>query len=63
MQAALATGGGGGEGGPVKTDNSDTPSAPNIFAAVQTLGLKLEAKKGMVDVLVVDHMEKVPTEN
>jgi len=27
------------------------------------LGLKLTPKKGPVDILVVDHMEKTPTEN
>jgi uncharacterized protein (TIGR03435 family) len=37
---------------------------PGFIAAVQSqLGLKLESKKGPVDVLVVDHMEKTPTEN
>lgn len=36
----------------------------NLFAALESqLGLKLEPKKGMVDVLVVDHAEKVPTDN
>ena len=37
---------------------------PDLFAALQSqLGLKLESKKGMVQVLVVDHCERMPTEN
>ncbi len=40
------------------------PDGPTLFGAVQSqLGLKLEARKRQVDVLVVDHAEKVPTEN
>ena len=38
--------------------------APTLFEALQSqLGLKLEQKKGPVEIIVVDHMEKVPTEN
>lgn len=42
---------------------SDT-SAPSVFTTVQdNLGLRLEAQKAPIDVLVVDHAEKVPTAN
>ncbi len=35
-----------------------------MISAVQSeLGLKLEPKKGMVEIIVVDHVEKAPTEN
>jgi uncharacterized protein (TIGR03435 family) len=42
----------------------DSESGPNIYTALQEqLGLKLDAKKVTVDLLVVDRCEKVPTEN
>ncbi len=38
-------------------------SSPNLFTAVQDLGLKLESRKAPVDLIVVDSAEKTPTEN
>lgn len=43
---------------------ADLETPPTIYAALQSqLGLKLEPKKGPVDLLLIDHMEKTPTEN
>jgi uncharacterized protein (TIGR03435 family) len=44
--------------------NSGESPEPSIFGAVeQQLGLKLEARKGRIEFLVIDHIEKTPTEN
>ncbi len=43
---------------------SSEETGPTIFTALQQqLGLKVESKKAMIDILVVDHIEKIPTEN
>jgi uncharacterized protein (TIGR03435 family) len=37
---------------------------PDFFRALQDqLGLRLEQRKAPVEILVVDHIEKTPTEN
>lgn len=42
---------------------SETPAGPSLFSAIQAqLGLRLEAKRGPVDVLVIDHADK-PSQN
>ena len=42
---------------------ADSP-LPSIFTALQQqLGLRLESRKVPVEILVIDHLEKVPTDN
>jgi len=62
----------GGRGGPKDAldpapaggDSPSGDSPPGIFSALQEqLGLKLEARKGPVDLLVVDRVQKTPTAN
>jgi uncharacterized protein (TIGR03435 family) len=44
------------------SDAADAP--PEVFTAIQDqLGLRLVPRKDLVDVLVVDHIEKTPTDN
>lgn len=43
--------------------NDDSP-LPTIFDALQQqLGLKLESTKAMVETMVIDHVDAMPTEN
>jgi uncharacterized protein (TIGR03435 family) len=44
--------------------DASAPSAPSLFTAVQQeLGLRLDQKKVTIELLVVDRVEKVPSEN
>ncbi len=52
--------------GPVPGERTGDPADPeggSIFQAVRQLGLKLEARKAPLDTLIIDHIEKTPTEN
>ena len=55
--------GAGGGPPPEPAPSSSDASGPSIFTALQEqLGLKLESKKGAVDTLVIEQVEK-PSEN
>jgi uncharacterized protein (TIGR03435 family) len=45
------------------TDSASEPTSSITFAVEKQLGLKLTAGKSKLDVIVVDHAEKTPTEN
>jgi uncharacterized protein (TIGR03435 family) len=61
--APVPGGRGGGDAGRSPADAAPDPSGSSIFATVQQLGLKLEARKAPIEQIVIDHVEKVPTEN
>ena len=46
---------------PTSSDPTDLPGS--VYAAVQELGLRLQVQKVPVEVVVVDHIERVPTQN
>jgi uncharacterized protein (TIGR03435 family) len=55
---------GSGGGNPAEASPDSNDSGATIFTALQEqLGLKLESRKGPVDLLVVDSVEKMPTKN
>lgn len=43
--------------------NASDPSGSTIYASVEALGLKLENRKAPVEQIVIDRIEKEPTEN
>jgi uncharacterized protein (TIGR03435 family) len=44
---------------------ADTAAEPgsSVMASLQQLGLRLEARKTPLEMIVIDHLEKLPTEN
>jgi uncharacterized protein (TIGR03435 family) len=60
---APAASGGSGSDAARPADAASDPSGGGIFASVQALGLKLEPRKLPIDLIVVEKVEKMPTEN
>jgi uncharacterized protein (TIGR03435 family) len=54
---------GAGPANPAPASAASDPSGGSIFVAIRELGLRLEPRKLPVETIVVDHLEKTPTEN
>jgi uncharacterized protein (TIGR03435 family) len=51
-------------GPPAATNGAASdPAGSSIFSGIQRLGLKLEPRKMPVEIVVIDHVERMPTEN
>ena len=61
--APAGTPGGAGGRGNVPVASDPGGGGTSLADAVQSMGLKLESRKAMVDQFIVDHIEKTPTEN
>jgi uncharacterized protein (TIGR03435 family) len=59
---AAPAGGGAADNSPASAA-SDPGGGSTVFASVKKLGLKLEPRQAKVEQLVIDHVEKTPTEN
>ena len=44
-------------------DSASDPTSSSMFAAIQRFGLRLEQRKAPMEVLVIEHAEKIPTAN
>ena len=58
-----AMAGRGGNANAAPAEAASDPSGSSLFNSVQKLGLKLEPRKLPYEYLVIDHVEKTPTEN
>jgi uncharacterized protein (TIGR03435 family) len=55
--------GGGGDAARQPADAASDPGGLSILGTLQQLGLRLEPRKAPMEMIVIDHVEKAPTEN
>jgi uncharacterized protein (TIGR03435 family) len=48
---------------PADAASDPSGASSSLLQAVQSMGLKMESRKDMVEHLIIDHIEKMPTEN
>ena len=48
---------------PIQAPAPAEPGSSSVFTAIQPYGLKLEPRKAPIEMLVIDHVEKTPTDN
>jgi uncharacterized protein (TIGR03435 family) len=63
MDTPMGAPGAAGAAGNVPIASDPGGGGTSITDAVQSMGLRLESRKAMVDEFIVDHVEKTPTEN
>ena len=63
MPALPPGAGGGSAGGSGAAPTAADPTGASIFQSVQQLGLKLDARQAPTDIIVIDHVERTPTED
>ena len=60
---AIPAGAGGGPGGAGPASSASEPGGLSIIRSVESLGLKLDARKLPISKVIIDRLEKRPTEN
>jgi len=63
LEDILALGRAAGMSIPIQAPPSSAPGTSAVFTAIQQYGLKLEPRKAPIEMLVIDHVEKTPTDN
>jgi uncharacterized protein (TIGR03435 family) len=61
--AGVGIGALGSRGEPGRPADASDPAGSSVFRSVQQMGLRLEPRRAPIEFIVVDHVEKMPSEN